>query len=132
MWGADELVPSGATSIDDVVDAVPDGEAEIILAEILPDVFNRVQFRTIGRQRHQGDIVGHPQSLSGLVPTRTVEHDHGMRARCDMEADLLEVQAHRFGIDAPGHKAGTDAACGADRAEQPDRTVALVTQPRRP
>jgi len=49
--------------------------------------------------------------------TCAVEHDHGMRARRDMEADLVEVQAHRFGIDAPRHKASTDPTCCADRAE---------------
>ena len=96
----------------------------------MPHVFDRVELRTIGWQRHQGDVVGDPQSSSGLVPTCTVEHDHSMRARRDMEADLVEMQAHCLGIDAARHQSGTDPAFCADRAEQPDRPMALVAQPR--
>src|SRR5207253_9965024 len=34
-----------------------DAQGELVLAQIFPDVFDRVEFRRIGRQVNQGDVV---------------------------------------------------------------------------
>ena len=45
----DKCVPSVAAGGDDAVVAFEDALREVVLAEELPDVFDRVQFRAVGR-----------------------------------------------------------------------------------
>jgi hypothetical protein len=56
-------------------------------------------------------------TISLAVPAGLVEHQHGVAARIDREADLPEVLGHGLGV-APGHhEAGALALGRADRAE---------------
>src|SRR4051794_38527466 len=48
----------------------------------LPHVLNRVQLGRLGRERYKGDVVRDHKSL-GLMPTRLVRQDKGMRAGCN-------------------------------------------------
>jgi hypothetical protein len=80
--------------LDDLVVAVPDRRAEFVLPKIVPDVLHRVQFGCVGRQGQQGDIVGHLQLLTFLVPSGTVADQYCMGARRDLSADLNQVQVH--------------------------------------
>jgi hypothetical protein len=53
------------------------------------------------------------------VPSGLIEQEDRMRARRDVEGDLLEMHAHRLAV-APGHDdAGGLAFSRADRAEEP-------------
>lgn len=45
-----EEVPCVAGFIDDVVVVVEDGDREFVAAQIFPDVFNRIEFGSVGRQ----------------------------------------------------------------------------------
>ena len=45
LWLIDELVPGLATGLNDGVVVFEDAVREPVLAEILPDVFDRVQLR---------------------------------------------------------------------------------------
>jgi len=58
VWIGDKKVSSLAARIDDDLVAVPDDGSKFVAAQILPDVFGRVQFGLIGRQRQQGDVLG--------------------------------------------------------------------------
>ena len=73
-----EPVPGVAASLDDVLVTLPDAPAELVAAEIFPDVLDRIEFGRVGWQAKQGDVFWHGQSLSGLVPAGPVADQHGM------------------------------------------------------
>src|SRR6185369_8088859 len=73
---------------DNFLIAVPDPFAEFVATEIVPDVLHRIEFRRVGRQGQQRDVVGDAQSAARLVPTGTVAHHDGMRAKRNLCADL--------------------------------------------
>ena len=53
-----EEVPRVAAGIDDVVAGVEDDYGELVGAQAGPDVPDRVQFRAVGRQGQQQEVVG--------------------------------------------------------------------------
>src|SRR6185437_3121045 len=68
----DEAVPGKAAVIDDVVIGLEDAVGEPVVADELPDVFDRVELGRLRRQRHQGDIVGDDE-LGRKVPAGVIE-----------------------------------------------------------
>src|SRR5215210_6385554 len=54
-------VPGLSAGVDNVVLGVPDPGAELVLAQVVPDVFDRVELGTVGRQGKQGEISRHLQ-----------------------------------------------------------------------
>lgn len=64
----------------------------------------------IGRQRQQGEIVGHLEPAALLMPAGAIEYDDRVRTERDLSADLAEVQAHRLGAALWQHQAGGGAA----------------------
>ena len=52
-------VPCVAGFIHDVVVAVEDGDREFVAAQIFPDVFDRIEFRSVRRQTHKGESPTH-------------------------------------------------------------------------
>ena len=54
----DKGIPGVAAVIDDIVVGFEDAVREPVVAHILPDIFNRVEFRAFRRQRDNGDIGG--------------------------------------------------------------------------
>ena len=88
-------------------------------------VFDGVQLGASGRQRHEGDIGGHDQ-FCRAVPSGLIEDQDSVCPRCDVEGDLLEVQAHRLAV-AAGHDYARPLALGrADCAKDPCRRPALI------
>jgi hypothetical protein len=111
--------------VDDVVVTGEDPVGEPVIADELPDVLLRVQFRGAGRQRQQRDIGGHLQS-AGHVPAGLIQDHHRMCAWRHRGADLLEMSLHGGGI-APGHdQAGAFAFGRANGTEDIGRDCALV------
>jgi hypothetical protein len=111
--------------VDDVVVTGEDPVGEPVIADELPNVLLRVQFRGAGRQRQQRDIGGHLQS-AGHVPAGLIQDHHRMCPRRDRCADLLKVILHCGGI-TPGHdKGGALALRRANGAEDIGRDRALV------
>ena len=49
-WFGSECIPGVAAGIDDSVVAIEDTIAELVLAQILPDVLDRIELGRIGRQ----------------------------------------------------------------------------------
>src|ERR1700750_146571 len=66
---------------DNFLIAVPDPLAEFVATEIVPDVLHRIEFRRVGRQGQQRDVVGDAQSAARLVPPGPVAHHDGMRSK---------------------------------------------------
>jgi len=125
----DELVPGEAAVIDDVVVGLEDAVRQPVVAHELPDVLDRVELGAPRRQRHQGDVGRHDE-FGRSMPSGLIEQQDGMRPRCDVEGDLLEMHGHRLAV-APGHDdAGGLAFSGTDRAEQPCRRPSLVLRRR--
>jgi hypothetical protein len=101
---------------DDVVVGGEHAVRQPVVADELPDVFNRVQLGRSGWQRQEGDVGGHDE-LGRDVPSGLIEHENCMSARIDGRADLLEVLGHSLGF-APRHdEAGALALGRADRPE---------------
>ena len=93
----DEFVPGEAAVIDDIVMGFEDAVGEPVVAHELPDILDRVQFRTSGWQRHEGDIGGHDE-FGRAMPPCLIEYQNSMRTRRDVEGDLLKMQVHRFAV----------------------------------
>ncbi len=125
-----KVVPGECAEVDDLVIGAEDTVRQPVLSHELPDVLDRVEFGAFWRQGQQGDVAGDVQ-LSGGMPPRLVEHQHGVRARLDGLRYLGEVQHHRLSI-APGQdKAGGLAQGRTNRAEDVCRLRALVLRGRR-
>ena len=86
-----EKVPGILASGDDGRVAFPDARAELVAAQVVPDVLHRIEFRGLGRQRQERDVVWRAQALARLMPSGTIAHHNSMCARQDLCADLLQV-----------------------------------------
>ncbi len=127
----DELAPCVAAMVDDVVVGFEHAVGEPVVAQELPDVFGRIEFGTLRRQRQNGDVLGNVE-LVGHVPASLVDHQHGMGARRDMPGDFRQMQVHRVGVAFGQDERGALAVLGRDRAEDVGRGGALVLGRRRP
>ena len=88
--------------------------AEVVLAQELPDVLDRIEFRTVGRQMQQADVVRHLQLIPWLVPAGAIEHDHRVVTVGDVPADFAQMQVHGVDVDPGQDQGGADAPGGAD------------------
>jgi hypothetical protein len=122
---SDELSPGGACGVDDRIVVFKDGVCEPVLAEILPDVFDRVQLRGAGRQEDRRNVVGHVE-LARDVPSGAVEDENGVGALGDAKRDFVEVELDHGSVGVRKHEGRPDAAGRADRAEQIGVVVAPV------
>src|SRR4051812_25054299 len=64
-----EPVPGVAAGRDDGVVVGPDPQAELVLAQVLPDVLDRVQLGAVARQRQEGEVLRDGEA-AGRVPAR--------------------------------------------------------------
>ena len=123
--------PIEAAMIDDVVVAFEDPVREPVVAHILPNVLDRIEFWRLGRQRDQRHVFRHVQ-LRGDVPTGLIHEQHGVGSWLDVERDLLEMQFHALGVAEWQDETGRLAERGADRAEDIGRGGSLILQGKRP
>ena len=103
---------------------------KVSLAQVKPEPLDRVELRRVGRQRHQGEIVGDDQG-AGAMPARLVEHEHGMSVRGNLGRQLGQKPAHRGGRDGRQHERHFGSGSGLDGGEEVSRGKALVAQARR-
>ncbi len=127
----DELVPGFATMSDDVIVGLEDSVGQPIIADELPDVFDRVEFGRFGWQRHEGDVVGNVE-LRREVPAGLIEQQDGVGARRDGSGDFGQVQAHRVRVAEWQDETGARSLGRADRAENVGRARPLIMRRRRP
>jgi len=57
-----ELIPGGAAVIDEIIVGLKDAVREPVVAEKLPDVFDRIEFGAFRRQGDDGDVVWHDEA----------------------------------------------------------------------
>lgn len=69
---------------------------------------------------------------TGFSSGGLIKHQHGMGARIDRRADLLEVLGHGLCVAPRHHEAGALALCRADRPEQIGPPGPLIVRRPRP
>ena len=99
---------------------------------ILPDVFDRVEFRRIRREVQQAEVIRQVQPTAELMPAGAIQHDDSMRTRRDPAADLGEMQVHGFGIGLRQHQSRANTARRTNGAEDVGPVVALIARCGRP
>ena len=100
-------------------------DGEFVGAQALPDVFLEVEFRCIGRQLQDRDVIRHPWIFC-VMPPRSIHDQQGMRVGGHGSGDLYEVQFHRFGIDAWQDQPCGCSASQTGRPEDIDPFVARI------
>ena len=120
-----KLVPSLTAEVDDIVVGSEHPVGEPVVAHELPDILNRVEFRTFGRERYDADIVRHVQLVSHM-PTGLIHQYNSVSARSDGERYFCQMERHGFGIAERQHQPRALAVLRADRAEDIDRFSSLI------
>ncbi len=121
----DEFVPGLATGLDDGVVIFEDTVREPILAQVLPDILDRVQFGRSRGQQDDGEVFRNLELVSA-VPSGAVHQDNTMGLGGDVAADLVEVHLHGAGVGEGEHEGGALGRHGADGAEQVSVGVSLI------
>jgi hypothetical protein len=93
----DQLVPSLAAVVDEIVVGFEDAVGEPVIAQELPNVLDRVELGRLRRQRQDGYVDGNNQSRRH-VPTGLIDQENGVTTRCDSLGDLRKVQVHCLGV----------------------------------
>jgi hypothetical protein len=80
----------------------------------------------------QADVGWQAQDPAKLMPSGTIQQHDRVCARCDVAADLDQMQIHRLGVGLGQDECRTDAPCRTDGTEDVGPVVALVARRRRP
>ena len=112
--------------VDDIIVGFEDAVGEPIVAEELPDVFDRVELGAFRRQRNYGDVCRHHKT-GRQVPAGLIDQEDGVGAGRDSFGDFRQVQVHGLGVAGRQDQAGALALVWADRAEDVGGSGALVT-----
>jgi hypothetical protein len=123
----DELVPSVAAMVDEIVVGFEDAVREPVVAHELPDVFDRVELGAFWRQRNDGDVGRHDEA-GRQVPARLIDQEDGMGSGRDRFGDLCKMQVHRLAIAGRQDQGRALALLGADRAEDVGGSGTLVAR----
>jgi hypothetical protein len=83
----DVILAGSAISLRQASHAASMIASEPVLAQILPNVLDRVQLGRAGRQEDRGDVVGQVE-LTGSVPSGSVEQQDGVGALGDVARDF--------------------------------------------
>jgi len=110
----DEVSPGFACGVDDGVVIFEHGVREPVLAQILPDVLDRVQLGRTGRQENGRDVVRHVE-LARRMPSGAIEKQHGVNAFSDGERDFVEMKLHHVRVGIGKRQGRVDAARRAPR-----------------
>ena len=95
------------------------------MAQVLPNILDRVQLRGARRKQDHGDVLRDPEG-AGRVPAGSVEEQDGVSTAFNGAGDLVEVELHGVRV-GEGERQGSAGTAGrADGAEQVGALVALV------
>ena len=111
-----EFIPSVAAELDDLLVRLEDAIGEPVVAHELPDVFGGVEFRRLGRQGQDCDVVWQAE-LFGGVPAGLIKDEDRMCARIDRGANLGQMGVHRLGVAPRQDQADSLTFCWTDGAE---------------
>ena len=124
-WLIDELVPGRTAVVDEIVVGFEDAIGEPIVAQELPDVFDRIELGTFRRQRHNGDVWWHDESRR-QVPAGLIDQEYGVCAGRDGGGDLHQLQVHRLGVAGRQDQGCTLTLFRADGTKDVGGSGALV------
>ena len=83
--------------VDDVVVGFEDAVRQPIVAQELPDVLGRVEFRAFGRQGQDGDV-GRNVEFAGRMSACLIEDENGVASGRDILGDFREMEVHGEGV----------------------------------
>lgn len=98
-----------------------------VIPHVLPDILDRVQFRTFRRQCDDGDVGRHDQVV-GEVPAGLIEKKHGMRTRRHFSGDFSKMQAHGLRVAGWQDEGCALAVLRTDRSKDIGRGCALIVR----
>jgi hypothetical protein len=113
--------------IDDVVVVVEDGDREFVAPQIFPDVFDWIEFRSVGRQTHKGDVFGNGERCGDVI-AGAIEDKDGVATCRHLATDGSEMQRHSLGVRRRHDEARCDTTLRTGCAEQIGPVVALVVR----
>jgi hypothetical protein len=126
-----EEVPCGAGFVDDIVVAFEHGDSEFVAAQIFPDIFDRVQLWSVGRQADERDVAWNGESGCDVIAC-AIDDKRSMRSRRDTAADFGQMHGHGIGIGGGQDERRRSAALRTDGAKNVGPLVALVAWRTRP
>lgn len=125
----DQLVPSLAAVIDDVVVGGEDPVRQPVVAHELLDVLDRVELGALGWQRDDADVAGDLE-LAGGVPSGLIHQHNRVSAGRNGKRYLGQVQGHGLGVAEGQNQPSALAMFRADRAEYIGRFCPLILRRR--
>jgi hypothetical protein len=117
-----QSIPDAADGFEEMGIIFVDAITEVMTFQIGPQAFGWIQFRTVRRQRDQGDIVRHIQCF-GTVPTGLIQDQNHLSVQSNMFTDKRQMCIHIIGIDCWCDQGGGITGLGIDRTEQIDPFV---------
>ena len=123
----DELVPSVAAMVDEIVVGFEDAVREPVVAHKLPDIFDRIELGAFWRQRNDSDICGHEEA-GRQMPASLIDQEDGMGSGRNRFGDLCKMQVHRLAVAGRQDQGRALALLGADRAEDIGGSGTLVAR----
>ena len=122
-----EEVPCIAGFINNVVVVVEDGDREFVAAQIFPDIFDRIEFGSVGWQAHEGDVFGDRERGSNVI-AGAIEDESGVATCRHLAADRSEMQRHGLGVRRRHDQACCETTLRTSGAEQVGPVVALIVR----
>src|SRR3954469_16742230 len=119
----EKATPSLAGRFDNRFVGFEHAVREPVLAQVLPDVLDRIELGGARGQEDEGDW--HDQA-TGRMPAGPIEEEHGVGAAPDAARDLDEVELHRLAVGVGHGERRAGAARRADGTEQVGAFVALI------
>ena len=113
-----QIMEAGAEMIDDRVQRLEGLVADVVLAQVIPEVFDRIKFRAVGRERQQVECGGNLQGRGG-VPTGAIQQHQAMVVG-KAGGGVGQKQGHGLGIH-PGQDQRAELSIeGADGGQSVD------------
>jgi len=112
---------------EDIVVIFVDRVGELVAAQILPDVFDRVELGCVGRLVNKCDVAGYGEA-GGEMISSAVENKGCVRARCDVVPDFFEMHGHDFGVGGRRDEGCGGAALRANGAKNVGPFVTLIAR----
>ena len=98
--------------VDEIIVGFEDAVGEPIVAEELPDVFDRVELGAFRRQRNYGDVCRHHKT-GRQVPAGLIDQEDGVGVGRDSFGDFRQVQVHGLGVAGRQDQGGALALMSA-------------------
>jgi hypothetical protein len=73
------------------------GDGEFVAAQIFPDILDRVQLWSVGRQADERDVAWNGESRRNVIAC-AIDDERSMRSRRDTAADFGQMHGHCIGI----------------------------------